>query len=248
MFKASSARALCGMVVIGLSLGLSACSHGTKSERLAQAVRESIASGSSKTAYEGLRRQFDRIEGECDRLLSGCHSPEFGVVKKWAVKELRGMLFDGARSGESWAIERLFGSSPDEVVTASVRRKGAQLILAAAKREGAPAAALVQAGLMYKVGYYTEQDLGYAKANLQRAWQKGAIRAAATLAELARQESDSVNAYLWAIRCGSPCSTSERLSAHEAELKPGQAHQIRRIARDTSVLAIAVATGEPAVK
>lgn len=248
MFKASSARTLCGVVVIGLGLGLSACSHGTKSERLAQAVRESIASGSSQAAYEGLRRQFDRIVGECDRLLSGCHSPEFADVKKWAVKELRGMLFDGARSGEAWAIVRLFDSCPDEVVTASVRWEGAQLILDAAQREAAPAAALVQAGLMYKGGYFTEQDLAYAKVNLQRAWQKGAIHAAAILAELASQENDSANAYLWAIRCGSPCSTSKRLSAYVAELNPGHAHEIRRIASDTSVLAFPVATGEPAVK
>jgi hypothetical protein len=248
MFKVISARTLCGVVVIGLSLGLSACSHGTKSERLAQAVRESIASGPSQSAYEGLRRQFDRIEDECNRLLSACQSPEFGDVKKWAVKELRGMLLDGARSGEAWAIKRLFGSGLDDVVNAAVRQKGAQLILEATQREDAPSAALVQAGLIYKAGHYTEQNNAYAKVMLQRAWRKGAVRATEALAELASQDRDPATAYLWAVRCVTPCSTTKSLSAYVADLKPGQAPEVQKMARDPSVLAVSSTAGEPAVK
>ncbi|CAI9911992.1 TPA: hypothetical protein L4F62_004119 [Pseudomonas aeruginosa] len=240
MFKAVSASALRGIVVLGLVLGLAACGHGTKSERLAQAVRAAMASGPSESAFDNLDEKFDQLAHECDRVLTipSCQSPEFVEVKKWALNEMSGMLLAGAEKGEAWAIRRLFSLGQGDVVTPALRQKAAVLILEAAKQDDASAAALLQAGRMYTNGVLTQQDFTLARASLEKAWQKGAVSAAGDLAALAEVNQDSATAYLWAVRCVKPCSAGRTLEAYLEPLTPEEVTRIQKVARDHSVLTI----------
>ncbi|EPP9374584.1 hypothetical protein PZF67_006317 [Pseudomonas aeruginosa] len=240
MFKAISVSALRGFVLLGLALGLVACGHGTKSERLAQAVRAAMASGPSESAFDNLGEEFDQLSYECDRVLTipSCQSPEFVEVKKWALNEMSGMLLAGAGRGETWAIRRLFSPGQGDVVTPALRQKAAVLILAAAKQDDASAAALLQAGRMYTNGVLTQQDFTLARASLEKAWQMGALSAAGDLAALAEVNHDSATAYLWAVRCVKPCSAGRTLEAYLEPLMPEEVTRIQKVARDHSVLTI----------
>ncbi|HHK0379382.1 TPA: hypothetical protein ACQQJB_003555 [Pseudomonas aeruginosa] len=240
MFKAVSVSALRGFVLLGLAFGLVACGHGTKSERLAQAVRAAMASGPSESAFDKLGEEFDQLAYECDRVLTipSCQSPEFVEVKKWALNEMSGMLLAGAERGEAWAILRLFSLGRGDVVTPALRLKAAVLILEAAKRDDASAAALLQAGRMYTNGTFTQQDFTLARASLEKAWQKGAVSAAGNLAALAEINQDFATAYLWALRCVNPCAAGRTLDAYLKPLTPDEVARIQKVARDHSVLTI----------
>lgn len=240
MFKAVSVSALRGFVLLGLAFGLVACGHGTKSERLAQAVRAAMASGPSESAFDKLGEEFDQLAYECDRVLTipSCQSPEFVEVKKWALNEMSGMLLAGAERGEAWAILRLFSLGRGDVVTPALRLKAAVLILEAAKRDDASAAALLQAGRMYTNGTFTQQDFTLARASLEKAWQKGAVSAAGNLAALAEINQDFATAYLWAVRCVNPCAAGRTLDAYLKPLTPDEVARIQKVARDHSVLTI----------
>ncbi|EKF7416726.1 hypothetical protein ACK249_003727 [Pseudomonas aeruginosa] len=240
MFKAASANALRRVVVLGLALGLAACGHGTKSERLAQAVRAAMASGPSESTFDKLGEEFDQLAYECDRVLTipSCQSPEFVRVKKWALNEMSGMLLAGAERGEAWAVLRLFSLGLGDVVTPALRLKAAVLILEAAKRDDASAAALLQAGRMYTNGTFTQQDFTLARASLEKAWQKGAVSAAGNLAALAEINQDFATAYLWAVRCVNPCAAGQTLHAYLKPLTPEEVTRIQKVARDHSVLTI----------
>lgn len=108
----------------------------------------------------------------------------------------------------------------------------------AAKREDASAAALLQAGRMYKDGKLTQQDFTLARASLEKAWQKGEVRAAADLAALAEINEDYATAYLWAVRCVEPCVVSRTLDAYLKPLAPEEVARIQIVARDRSVMTI----------
>lgn len=240
MFKAVSGCTLRGIVVLGLALSLGACWQGTRTDQLSQAVRTAVASGPSESAFDNLAEVFRQQYMECERLLTfpTCQSPEYVEVHSRALTEMSGMLLAGAERGEAWAIHKLFAFGYSNIVTSELRLKASLLILVAAKREDASAAALLQAGRMYKDGTLTQQDFTLARASLEKAWQKGEVRAAADLAALAEINEDYATAYLWAVRCVEPCVVSRTLDAYLKPLAPEEVARIQIVARDRSVMTI----------
>ncbi|HBP6526373.1 TPA: hypothetical protein L6A81_12095 [Pseudomonas aeruginosa] len=204
-----------------------------------------MSKGPSEGAYLDLRSELKRVDADCERFtaLSRCQGKEYLEVRTWAETELNGMLLVGAEKGEGWAIKQTFysfGARP----SAEVRMRVAERIILAAKNDTAPANVQLQAGLIYKSGSYTLQNFAAAAQHLQKAWQSGEVRAAGVLEELYLSGRDPANAYLWAVRCVSPCATRRELGGYLSELPPSQINQIQQAAREKDVLT--VAAGEAA--
>lgn len=224
---------------------LVACGHGTHTQQLAEAVRVAMSKGPSEGAYKDLFRELRRVEADCERFnaISRCQSKEFQEVRKWADSELSRMLLAGAAQGEGWAIKQAFrslGSRPSE----EVRMRVAERLLLTAKDDAAPASVQLQAGLIYKGGTYTPQNFAAATLHLQKAWLKGEVRAAGALEELSLYDRDPANAYLWAVRCVSPCTPSRDLGGYVSQLPPAQIGLIQEVARDKGVLTVAMGIAE----
>lgn len=219
---------------------LSGCGHGTSTQQLTEAVRGAMSKGPSEGAYLDLRSELKRVEADCERYtaLSRCQGKEFLEVRAWAETELNGMLLAGAEKGEGWAIKQAFYSFSARP-SAEVRTRVAERIILAAKNETAPAKVQLQAGLLYKGGTYTQQNFAAATQHLQKAWQKGEVRAAGALEEIYQDARDPANAYLWAVRCVSPCATTRGRGGYVSELRPAQISQIQQAAREKAVLTVA---------
>lgn len=224
---------------------LGGCGHGTSTQQLTEAVRGAMSEGPSETSYLDLRSELKRVDVDCERFtaLSRCQSKEFLEVRAWAETELNGMLLAGAEKGEGWAIKQAFYSISARP-SAEVRKRVAERIILAANNDAAPANVQLQAGLIYKGGTYTQQNFAAAVQHLQKAWQSGEVRAAGALEELYLYGRDPANAYLWAVRCVSPCATRRELRGYLSELPPTQINQIQLAAREKDVLT--VAAGEAA--
>lgn len=226
-------------VIVATTISLGACGHGTSTQQLVEAVRASVSKGPSESAYKDLRRELKRVDEDCERFaaLSRCQSAEFLEVQRWAASELAGMLLTGVERGEGWAIKQAFYSFSDKPPE-EVRQRVADRIILSAKSETAPASVLLQAGLLYKGGTYTHQNFAAAAQYLKGAWLMGEVRAASALEELSLIDRDSANAYLWAVRCVSPCASSRELDGYLKDLSPQQVGRIQQAAREPSILTV----------
>ncbi|HGM8087216.1 TPA: hypothetical protein ACKP9S_003587 [Pseudomonas aeruginosa] len=199
-----------------------------------------MSKGPSETSYLDLRSELKRVDVDCERFtaLSRCQSKEYLEVRTWAETELNGMLLAGAEKGEGWAIRQAFYSISARP-SAEVRKRVAERIILAANNDSAPANVQLQAGLIYKGGTYTQQNFAAAVQHLQKAWQKGEVRAAGALEELYLFSQDPASAYLWAVRCVSPCAATRELRGYLSELPARQISLIQQAAREPTVLTVA---------
>ncbi|KSQ21699.1 hypothetical protein APB26_32480 [Pseudomonas aeruginosa] len=226
---------------VAVLAALVACGHGTNTQQLAEAVRLAMSKGPSEGAYKDLTRELKAVDADCERFnaISRCQSKEFLEVRKWADSELSRMLLAGAEQGEGWAIKQAF-RSPGGRPSEELRMRVAERLLLTAKNDAAPASVQLQAGLIYKSGTYTPQNFAAATMHLQKAWLKGEVRAAGALEQLSLYERDPANAYLWAVRCVSPCAPSRDLGGYVSQLPPDQISLIQDVARDKGVLTVAM--------
>lgn len=122
----------------------------------------------------------------------------------------------------------------------------APAILSAAERaRGAPAdrSNLRVAGELLLAGAHVQRDTSRGVGYLARAWAAGEPEAASAIAKHFLALNDFRNAYLWSIRCVTPCQRSfaspdVRLESLQARLSPEAARQAETLANDPAIVEI----------
>lgn len=87
-------------------------------------------------------------------------------------------------------------------------------------------------------GQHVVQDSLTATRLFQRAWKAGNASAANALADNHSIAQDHYNAYLWSLRCTTPCTKSVSLKSLMAQLDHREILAIQALARDATVLEV----------
>lgn len=157
-----------------------------------------------------------------------------------AEKERQAWIVSAAKAGNEQALDHLFGdSSPSGLFEYDLdrsREEVAPVLLQLAMKPGASPQILYLAGSLTLEGTFVQQDFDLAAAALWQAWSAGNIFAPAKLAQIYRSTGDSKNAYLWAIRCVSPCANEPKLDGYLKRVPPGEIVSVQEHANDKSFL------------
>ena len=157
-----------------------------------------------------------------------------------AATERTALIVNAAKAGNAQALDQLFGdASPRGLFEYDLdrsREEVAPVLLQLAQMPDASAQVLYLAGSLTLEGKFVQQDFGLATAALEQAWRAGDIAAPAKLAQIYLSTGDSKNAYLWAIRCISPCENEPQLDGYLKQVQPAEILSVQEQANDKSFL------------
>ncbi|MGP0171149.1 hypothetical protein ACSVIJ_04625 [Pseudomonas sp. NCHU5208] len=157
-----------------------------------------------------------------------------------AAEQRTALVVDSAKAGNEQALVHLFGdTSPRGLFEFDLDRSRevvAPVLLQLAQKPGASAQVLYLAGSLALEGKFVQQDFGLASAALEQAWSTGSLAAPAKLAQIYLATGDAQNAYLWAIRCVSPCENEPKLDGYLKQVKPGEILSVQEHANDKAFL------------
>jgi hypothetical protein len=227
-------------------LSLAGCDNGHSAfEKEFEAIKvEAFNQASPWDGYELLFRSRILWSNSCS---NGCDEQFYKTLRS-GDSDLLSLYRTALNEGDPRAYHRLFISDERRPTQEgweereTMRQEYSAKLIALADSSGPlPAAAELQAiaGSVIADGRYAMLDYHRAIGYLHRGWSNGVKWAAGKASMAAEDSKNTVDAYLWALRCVGECSiTRGHLQKLSNELHASTIIQVQQLAADTSVSTI----------